>query len=81
MLDDGLLQLKKIHIEYNPANMLTKILPKDKELCRTFGLIYSGVGLIARYRNNSNSIFIQPSIWSQVANMILVYNYDFIFIM
>ena len=35
VLDDGLLQLEKIHTEENPADMLTKTLPRDKqELCR-----------------------------------------------
>ena len=30
VLDDGLLQLEKIHTEENPADMLTKTLPRDK---------------------------------------------------
>ena len=40
VLDVGLLQLQKIHIEENPADMLTKTLPRDKqELCRILAVV------------------------------------------
>lgn len=36
VLEEGNLQLEKIHTTENPADMLTKILPRDKqELCRS----------------------------------------------
>jgi hypothetical protein len=31
VLDDGILQLEKIHTEDNPADMLTNIFPRDKQ--------------------------------------------------
>ena len=35
VLEEGKLQLEKIHTDENPADMFTKILPKTKqELCR-----------------------------------------------
>ena len=34
IVDQQLMQLRKIHIDKNPANMLTKVVPKEKpELC------------------------------------------------
>jgi hypothetical protein len=37
VLDDGIVQLEKIHTEDNLVDMLTNIFPRDKEeLCKTF---------------------------------------------
>ena len=34
IVDQQLMQLRKIHIDKNPADMLTKVVPKEKlELC------------------------------------------------